>query len=44
VRFGVLEDALASAVGRAILGSVSQRLLLEAPIPVLVVKINEHQG
>ena len=28
-------------VGKAVLGSVSQRLLLEAPVPILAVKLNE---
>lgn len=27
-------------VGKALLGSVSQRLLLEAPVPILAVKLN----
>ncbi len=30
-----------SRVGKALLGSLSQRLLLEAPVPVLAVKIND---
>lgn len=30
-----------SAVGKAVLGSVSQRLLLNAPVPVLAVKVAE---
>jgi nucleotide-binding universal stress UspA family protein len=29
-----------SPVGKALLGSVSQRLLLEAPVPILAVKLN----
>ncbi|MFC7753812.1 universal stress protein [Tsukamurella soli] len=31
-----------SAVGKAVLGSVSQRLLLHAPVPVLAVKLPEN--
>ena len=30
-----------SPVGKALLGSVSQRLLLEAPVPILAVKLSE---
>ena len=30
-------------VGKALLGSVSQRLLLEAPVPILAVKLNEER-
>ncbi|MED5802758.1 universal stress protein [Gordonia sp. Z-3] len=31
-----------SPTGKALLGSLSQRLLLQAPVPVLAVKINEE--
>jgi len=31
-------------VGKALLGSVSQRLLLDAPVPVLAVKLTEDRG
>ena len=30
-------------VGKALLGSVSQRLLLEAPVPILAVKLNGNR-
>jgi nucleotide-binding universal stress UspA family protein len=32
-----------SPVGKALLGSVSQRLLLEALVPILAVKLDEHR-
>lgn len=32
-----------SPVGKALLGSVSQRLLLEAPVPILAVKLDEDR-
>jgi len=32
-----------SAVGKAVLGSISQRLLLSAPIPVLAVKVSADE-
>ena len=33
-----------SPVGKALLGSISQRLLIDAPVPVLAVKLGEGQG
>jgi len=33
-----------SPVGKALLGSISQRLLIDAPVPVLAVKLRQGQG
>jgi nucleotide-binding universal stress UspA family protein len=33
-----------SPIGEALLGSVSQRLLLESPVTVVAVKLREGQG